>query len=466
MQSRSHLFKEDLPSHLNNSTMRQNVDRATWLSMNKREKVIAEIDWHASREQARQIKKEVVDNLEVYLEQFIEQAESQGISVQRASSAKEAVELAGIIAQENNVKRVVKSKSMLTEEIGLNDYLQSLDISVVETDLGEYIIQLNGDPPSHLTGPAIHLSRQEIGKIFQKYLGIPYSDDPETLTRAARERLRKEFLQADMGITGANFGIVENGCITVVENEGNARLCASLPDIHVAFIGMERLIPQMQDLGLFLPLLCRSSTGQRLTSFISTFGGPVSEEHPDGPEKVYYIIVDNGRSKLLADKRLKEALHCIRCGACYNSCPIYQNIGGHAYGWVYQGPIGAVITPSLLGLEKAKDLPFASSLCGTCSEVCPVKIPLHELLLYQREQVVEAGLQPNLEAFGMKAFVNSASSSRSFSRLIGLGKGLQRLLGSKLKVPGWSSSRNLPQPPASSFKELWRELQTDRDTNE
>jgi len=460
MQSRSHLFKEDLPSHLGNATMRRNVDRATWLSMNKREKMIAEIDWPAMREQARVIKKSVIDNLDSSLQQFIEQAESRGVTVLRAADAQEAVKLASKIAHDNNVKRVVKSKSMLTEEIGLNSYLEAEGLKVVETDLGEYIIQLNGDPPSHLTGPAIHLSRQEIGEIFQEHLSIPYTDDPETLTRAARELLRKEFLQADMGITGANFGIMENGCITVVENEGNARLCASVPDIHVAFIGMERLIPKMEDLGLFLPLLCRSSTGQRLTSFISTFDGPASSEKPDGPEKVFYIIVDNGRSKLFEDERLREALHCIRCGACYNSCPIYQNIGGHAYGWVYQGPIGAVITPTLLGLEKAKDLPFASSLCGTCTSVCPVKIPLHDLLLYQRENIVSKGLQPNVEWLGFKTFVSSTTSSKRFARLAGIGKRIQRMTGSWLKVPGWSISRDLPEPPNESFRHMWRKSES------
>ncbi|MEL6823765.1 MAG: LUD domain-containing protein, partial [Calditrichota bacterium] len=319
MQSRAHLFKNDLSIHLKNDTMRGNVDRATWLSMQKREKVISEIEWHQMREEANLIKKDVIDNLETYLDQFVSEAASRGIKVLRAKDASEAVAFAGEIARKNNVKRVVKSKSMLTEEIGLNKYLEAQNLSVIETDLGEYIIQLNGDPPSHLTGPAIHLSRKEIAGVFEEHLNMPYTEEPEVLTRAAREKLRSEFLLADMGITGANFAIAENGSITVVENEGNARLCATVAPIHVAFIGMERLLPRSEDLGLFLPLLCRSSTGQRLTSFISTFGGPADKNAADGPEQVYYIIVDNGRSTLLADEKLKEALYCIRCGACYNS---------------------------------------------------------------------------------------------------------------------------------------------------
>lgn len=457
MQSRSHLFNNDLPSHLQNDTMRKNVDRATWLSMQKREKVISEIDWHQMRGEAHRIKKDVIDNLDTYLERFITEAESRGIHVLRAADATEAVTYAADIARKNNVRRIVKSKSMLTEEIGLNKYLESQGLSVIETDLGEYIIQLNGDPPSHLTGPAIHLSRKEIAEIFQKHLDIEYTEEPETLTRIARERLRQEFLNADMGITGANFAIAENGQITVVENEGNARLCATVAPIHVAFIGMERLLPRSEDLGLFLPLLCRSSTGQRLTSFISTFGGPGETPGLDGPEQVYYIIVDNGRSNLLADEKLKEALHCIRCGACYNSCPVYQNIGGHAYGWVYQGPIGAVITPSLLGLDKAKELPFASSLCGTCSEVCPVNIPLHDLLLYQRQRIVKAGLQPKTERGRMKAFVSLTQKASRFRRVAGVAKSVQRLFGRVLKVPGWSQKRELPEVPENSFRDWWKQ---------
>jgi len=456
MKSRAHLFKSDLSEHLHNTTMRGNVDKATWLSMQKREKMISEISWDEMRQQAHLIKKDVVENLDAYLVDFTREAEKNGITVIRAKDADEAVWHAGEIARLNNVRKVVKSKSMLTEEIGLNPYLESEGIQIIETDLGEFIIQLNGDPPSHLTGPAIHLSRNEIAGIFQKHLGIEYTEEPEILTKLAREKLRQEFLEAEMGITGANFAIAENGQIVVVENEGNARLCASVTPIHVAFIGMERLLPQFSDLGLFLPLLCRSSTGQRLTSFISTFGGPGDSSTLDGPEKVYFIIVDNGRSNLLADEKLKEALYCIRCGACYNSCPVYQNIGGHAYGWVYQGPIGAVITPSLLGLEEAKELPFASSLCGNCTEVCPVKIPLHELLLYQRQRVVAAGLQPGAERKGIQVFANIAAIPKRFKRLAGYGKLLQKTLGRFAYLPGWSKSRELPEVPKSNFSEWWK----------
>ncbi len=258
-----------------------------------------------------------------------------------------------------------------------------------------------------------------------------------------------------MGVTGANFGIVENGSITVVENEGNARLCMSLPRVHIAFIGIERLIPTTDDLDLFLKLLCRSSTGQKLTSFISTISGPKSSHEYDGPDKVYYILVDNGRSSFLEDEHLKEALYCIRCGACYNTCPIYQNIGGHAYGWVYQGPIGAVITPQFLGLEEAKSLPFASSLCGSCTDICPVKIPLHHLLLYQRNRIVQYHLNSKVEKVAFKGFTSVNRSAKKFLKLAKWGGGLQRIIKVGY-VPGWSVSREFPPIAKQSFREWWK----------
>ena len=457
MESKTREFKRNLPEHLGNRQMRTNIAKATWLSMNKRAKVVSEIeDWEGLREQAYHIKKDIVDNLWEHLDTFQKNAETRGIVVHRARDAKEANAIAETIAREHKVKLIVKSKSMLTEEIEFNPYMIGKGFEVVETDLGEYILQLADQAPSHLTGPAVHLSKIEIAKIFQEKLGIPYSEDPTHLTKTARDLLREKFLQADMGVTGANFGMVENGSIAVVENEGNARMCMYLPPVHVAFMGIERMIHRIDELSIFLTLLCRSATGQKMTSFISVSDGPRREGYYDGPKHVHYILVDNKRSGLLDEPHLKEALHCIRCGACYNTCPVYQNIGGHAYGWVYQGPIGAVITPHLRGLEETRDLPFASSLCGSCSEVCPVKIPLHHMLLHQRNKVVEAGLAPRMEKLAMKGFVKVNQSPQRLGNVANLGKHLQRLMGSRLPVPGWTSSREFPQMAKTTFQEWWK----------
>lgn len=363
-------FKKDLPKHLANETMRRNISKAAWHSVEKRNQVVAEIPgWEELRQQAHHIKREVIDHLFENLDTFETNARQKGIEVFRARDAKEANQLAEKIACKHGVKRIVKSKSMVTEETGFNDYMLASDFEVIETDLGEYIIQLAQESPSHLTAPALHKSRVEIAELFREKLGIPYTEDPGELTEIARKVLREKFLTAEMGVSGANFAIIESGGIAIVENEGNARMCATLPPVHVAFIGMERLIPRVSDLSLFLTLLCRSATAQRLTSFVSVINGPRPPYAYDGPEYLYYIIIDNKRSSLLKDEHLKQALYCIRCGACYNTCPVYQNIGGHAYGWVYQGPIGAIITPQFLGLEEAKALPFASSLCGSCTDI-------------------------------------------------------------------------------------------------
>lgn len=456
MIPRTKQFKKELPQHLKNRVMRENIARAAWLSVQKRNERVAEIpEWEELREKAYRIKREVIEHLWENLDIFQENAGKRGIEVFRAADAAEANRLAADIARKHGVKRIAKSKSMLTEEIGFNDYMQEKGLEVVETDLGEYIIQIAGEAPSHLTAPALHKSRREIGRLFQEKLNVPYSENPEELTALAREVLREKFLAADMGVTGANFGIIESGQIVVVENEGNARMCAALPNVHLAFIGIERLIPRVYDLDLFLTLLCRSATGQKITSFVSLINGPRPPHAYDGPEKVYYILVDNRRSSFLQYEQLKQALYCIRCGACYNVCPVYQNIGGHAYGWVYQGPIGAVITPQLLGLPEAKDLPFASSLCGACSETCPVKIPLHRLLLYQRRRIVEESLSAGVEKAAFKVFAALARSPKLFvapGRWIGR---LQRLLPLQLRAPGWSKSRELPQAAKQTFREWW-----------
>lgn len=451
-------FKKDLPNHLGNRVVRENISRAAWLSVQKRNERVAEIpEWEELREKAHRIKREVIEHLWENLALFQENARRRGIEVLRAADAAEANRLAEEIARRHRVKLIAKSKSMLTEEIGFNDYMQEKGLKVVETDLGEYIIQLAGEAPSHLTAPALHKSRKEIARLFQEKLNVACSENPEELTALARQVLREKFLAADLGVTGANFGIIESGQIAIVENEGNARMCASLPNVHLAFIGIERLIPRVSDLDLFLTLLCRSATGQKITSFVSLINGPRPPHAYDGPEKVYYILVDNRRSSFLNDEQLKQALYCIRCGACYNVCPVYQNIGGHAYGWVYQGPIGAVIAPQFLGLAEARDLPFASSLCGACSDACPVKIPLHRLLLYQRRRVVEQGLSAGIEKGIFRAFSRIAGSSKRFAAIAKWSGRLQRILPLKLLAPGWSSSRETPRAAKKSFRDRWIE---------
>jgi L-lactate dehydrogenase complex protein LldF len=457
MIPRTREFKKELPKHLRNETVRRNISRALDLSVKKRDEAVAEVaDWEELRDKAHRIKRQIVDNLYDNLNTFEKNARKNGIEVFRAADAAEANSIAEEISRKHAVKLIVKSKSMVSEEIGFNDYMIAKGFEVVETDLGEFIIQLAHETPSHLIGPAIHKSIPEIARLFMEKLGVPYSEDPKVLTETARNILREKFLKADMGVTGANFGIVENGGIVIVENEGNGRMCSTLPRVHLALIGMERLIPALDDLALFLTLLCRSATGQKLSSYVSMLTGPRSAESFDGPEKSYYIIIDNKRSSFLKDDKLKQALYCIRCSACYNVCPVYQNIGGHAYGWVYQGPIGAVITPQFLGLGNAKDLPFASSLCGACSDVCPVKIPLHRLLWYQRSRIVKELKSSKFERVIFRGFDNTVRSVNRFQRMGKIARVIQKIIPDELYASGWTASRKLLRIAKRSFHDWWK----------
>lgn len=456
MIPRTKEFKKELPKHLRNETVRRNISRALELSVKKRNEAVAQVpDWEELREKANRVKRQIINNLYDSLNTFEKNARKNGVEVFRAADAAEANSIAEEIARKHEVKLIVKSKSMVSEEIGFNDYMIAEGFEVVETDLGEFIIQLANETPSHLIGPAIHKSIPEIAQLFAEKLGVSYSEDPKVLTDTARKVLREKFLKADMGVTGANFGIVENGGIVIVENEGNGRMCATLPKIHLALIGMERLIPAVDDLGIFLTLLCRSATGQKISSYVSMITGPKPAESFDGPEKSYYIIIDNKRSSFLKDDELKQALYCIRCSACYNVCPVYQNIGGHAYGWVYQGPIGAVITPQFLGLENAKDLPFATSLCGACSDVCPVKIPLHSLLLHQRSRIIKELRPSKMEKLIFGGFGAAAKSASRFRGVARFGRLLQKLIPERFYMRGWTASRKLPRIARRSFRDWW-----------
>src|SRR5882724_5506808 len=344
-------------------------------------------DWEDLRTQARSIKDHTLLNLEKYLDEFTANAEAAGAQIHWARDAAEANSIVCRLAQERKVRLIVKSKSMTTEEIHLNAALEAAGVEALETDLGEYIIQLAGETPSHIIAPAIHKTRHQIADLFVEKLGIAPTDDIPTLTITARRVLREKFGAADIGVSGVNFGVAETGTILILENEGNIRLTTSLPKTHIAVMGIEKVIPTFADLEVFLKLLPRSGTGQHLTAYQSLITGTKRSPGQEGPDELHIVLLDNGRSKMLAHRITRQSLACIRCGACLNACPVYQQIGGHAYGSVYPGPIGAVITPQLFGLAKAAQLPYASSLCGACREVCPVKIDIPELLLYLRAEI-------------------------------------------------------------------------------
>jgi L-lactate dehydrogenase complex protein LldF len=346
-------------------------------------------DWEALRERARAIKDETLSRLDTYLEAFATNAERAGATVHWARTAEEACEIVLGILVERGATRVVKSKSMATEEIHLNAALEAAGIAPVETDLGEWIIQLADETPSHIVVPAIHKTKRQIAELFAEKVGTLPTDDVAALTAAARRVLRERFSEAEVGISGVNFGVAETGTILVLENEGNARMTTSLPRVHVAVMGIEKIVPRFEDLDVFLKLLPRSGTGQRLTTYQSLITGTKRSPAGEGPDELHIVLMDNGRSAMLRHPVTRQSLACIRCGACLNACPVYQQIGGHAYGAVYPGPIGAVITPQLIGIRRAAQLPFASSLCGACRDVCPVKIDIPELLLHLRAEIVE-----------------------------------------------------------------------------
>ena len=345
--------------------------------------------YEAERDAARQIKQDAISRLDELLIELTTNLEKRGCKVFFAETAEQARDYIVDLARRIGAKRIVKGKSMTTEEIELNPALTAAGMEVVETDLGEYIVQLRGEGPSHIITPAIHLSKEDIGHLFEDKLAFPYTDEPEKLTLAARDKLREIFLSADLGITGANFAIAETGTIVVVENEGNGRLSSTLPDTFVAVMGIEKVIPRMTDVSHFLEILARTATGQKLTTYTSFITGPRRDGEIDGPREMHVVILDHGRSSMLADPVLREALNCIRCGACLNVCPVYRRIGGHAYQSTYPGPIGSIVSPNLFG-SAAGYLPFASTLCGACRDVCPVKIDIPRILLHLRWKETEA----------------------------------------------------------------------------
>ena len=437
--------------------------------------------WEEWREEARRIKIHALENLDYYLELLHDRVTEAGGHVHFARDAAQANAIVADIARSRGVKIATKSKSMVSEELDLNRTLEANGVDVYETDLGEYIIQLAGETPSHLVAPALHKTKEQVSELFHKELGVPLTDDIEEMARVARQVLREKFLSADMGVSGANFLVAETGTLVIITNEGNGRLCTSAPRIHVGITGMEKVIPSLQDLAVFLRLLPRSATGQRLTSYVSMVTGPRRQEDEDGPEEFHLVLVDNGRSKLLADPDLREALYCIRCGACLNICPVYGKIGGHAYGWVYPGPIGAIVSPALVGLKEAKDLPHASSLCGACREVCPIKINIPRMLLHLRHQLAESPHEAENsvsagERQAAKGYAWLMSNPVALSAAAKVGRLVQKPFtsGGKLnqKVPlplvsRWTAGRDLPAMPRRSFRETWaRDLENEAEIRE
>lgn len=346
-------------------------------------------NWEALRQAGHDIRLQAINHLDHYLLQLEEQVTRAGGHVHWARDAAEARSIVLAIAREHNVRRVVKAKSMASEEIDLNHALEAAGIQTLETDLGEYIVQLAGEMPSHIIVPAVHLTKEGIADLFREKLGVDVPAEPTALTAMARARLREEFLAADMGLSGANFLVAETGTIVLVTNEGNGRMCTTLPPVHVAIAGIDKVVPDMQSLSVLLKLLARSATGQKISTYTSFIHGPRRTAEENGPQEFHLILLDNGRTRILQDEIARETMLCIRCGACLNVCPVYNHVGGHAYGWVYSGPIGSILAPQLLGTSVAADLPFASSLCGACGDVCPVMIPIPKILLHLRHRVVE-----------------------------------------------------------------------------
>jgi L-lactate dehydrogenase complex protein LldF len=364
--------------------LRRKLENATGRHLNHVAETRAEFPpFDTERDTARRIKEDAINRLDELLIELKSRLEASGCKVFIAADAEEARNYIVQVAQDRGVTKVVKGKSMTTEEIALNPALSAVGIEPVETDLGEYIVQLRHETPSHIITPAIHLSREDIGRLFAEKLGIDYTPEPEKLTAAARERLRSIFLSAEMGVTGVNFAIAETGTLVLVENEGNGRFSSTLPDTLVTVMGIEKVIPKLTDLSHFLEVLARTATGQKLTCYTNFINGPRRDDDLDGPREIHVVMLDNGRSKMLADPVLREALYCLRCGACLNVCPVYRRIGGHAYGVPYSGPIGSIVSPNLFG-SAAAHLPFASTLCGACRDICPVKIDIPRILLHMR----------------------------------------------------------------------------------
>lgn len=410
-------------------------------------------DLDLARRRAKNVKWKAIENLDKYLEEFEKNFTSRGGKVIWAEDADQALQAVLQICQEKNTKQVVKAKSMVTEEIHLNDFLAKHHIDSVETDLGEYIQQLDGEAPYHIVTPAMHKSKEDVAKLFHEKLGVEPNLSPSELTQIARKNLRAKYISSEVGVTGGNFLIADIGAVCVTENEGNGRLSTAFPKTHIAIVGIEKILPSVNDLPLFWPLLATYGTGQNVTVYNTIFTGGKQPGETDGPEEMYVILLDNGRTNLLR-KEVRESMYCIRCGSCLNACPVYKNIGGHAYGATYSGPIGSVITPHLKGMDEFKHLSYASSLCGNCTEVCPLKINIHEMLLENRHIAVDEGLNTFAENSSWKLW-KIAMLSRTMMN--SAGAGIKSKVVNKVFGKSWGEGRGELHFAPKSFNQLWKE---------
>lgn len=461
-------FAANAHAALQNGPQRQALRAATDTFAARRQTVLQTTpDWQAWRTHARAVKDHTLAHLDHYLAEFERNATARGVQVHWAADAAEAVQILLSLARAHADGLCVKAKSMTTEEVRLNEALEHAGLEAVETDLGEWIQQLANEVPFHIVVPAIHKSRSQVAELFARKVGTPPGADPTALTAAARTHLREKFARAGLGISGANFAIAETGSLLILENEGNIRLSTSVPKVHVALVGIEKVLPRLLDLDVFLRLLPRSGTGQLLTTYQSLLTGP--KRHPDdeGPDALHVVLLDNGRSRMLAQDITRQSLACIRCGACLNACPVYQQVGGHAYGSVYPGPIGAVVTPQLVPLARAAALPFASSLCGACRDVCPVKIDIPGLLLHLRAAVregtsaVPAARPQRFERLLMRATAFVMARPRLYRFASACARLADRLAGPLLHRLGplshWRRGREVPKLARSNFRTLWAE---------
>ncbi len=468
MSDLSTSFRERAAGALNDRFLKQALDIATTKFLALRRDAFGQFpEGEALRDRARSIKEATLQRLDQHLERLVANVEAHGGHVHYATTAAEARDVVLEIARRTGTRLVVKSKSMATEEIELNEALEHAGVTPVETDLGEYIIQLAHEKPSHIIAPAIHKTKGQVAELFARELKREVAADPEVLTRIAREELRDKFLKADMGITGANFAVAETGTVVLVTNEGNGRMATSLPRVHVAIMGVEKVVPTMTDLMVFLAILAKSATGQKLSVYTTLVQGPRRSSELEGPDELHLVLLDNGRIRQIAGP-LREALSCLRCGACLNVCPVYRQIGGHAYGYTYPGPIGILLTAMQHGKESVKELAHASSLCGACLDACPVRIDIPRMLVELRRDNVEHGhvAQPG-ERLVFRAFARllqrprlfrlSARLARLAQRPFARGGRIQRL---PLFFGQWTKTRDLPQVASRTFSERWKDLQS------
>jgi L-lactate dehydrogenase complex protein LldF len=463
MQVASMHFKQTAHVKLNDAQLQHNLQKIKGKFVAKRRASITELDdFEATRDTAMAIRQRALDSLDTWLGIFERNAQARGATVLFAETPAQVNGLVLEIARKHAVRKIIKSKSMVSEESALDHALEGAGLTVVETDLGEYILQINDyEPPSHLIGPALHKSKEEVAELFARKHNLPRKDGIEELCLEARGVLREHYLTADMGISGGNFFVAETGSVVLVTNEGNATLTTTLPKVHIAISGIEKIVPTLEDVATLLRLLPRSATGQSISNYVDVLTGTKGEGEHHGVEHMYFILVDSGRSAILGSE-VREALRCIRCGACMNHCPVYQNVGGHSYGWVYPGPIGSILTPMYIGLENALDLPQASTMCNQCGVVCPVRIPLPDLQRKLREREFAGGLRPWSERAGTRMWAWFARRPRLYALASRIGVRALKAMGSRdgliHSLPlgrGWTEDRDMPAPEGRTFREMY-----------